>query len=164
MVMHYKKILAFRLLNHSTFKYLFCFSAIYSFFSLTSTAEAVNLELVALDLKAVFSGNIRLKLFNPFVFKLNYLSAARTDKVVVMAIRGLVLIARKSVLNRRSSHACPASSFSVRYTVANPIPIGLFHAGIQLFRAQVAACLHEHLKDVVSLARRFEALALKVVR
>ncbi len=137
-----------------------------SFLFLTVAAQAVQFQLVALDLESVFSGDVLLERFDALIFKFNDRAAVGADQVIMVRIGAGVLVASETVLKtpllRQPSlgeqFQCPVNG---RIADAG---VGFFHSCVEFFRAQVLSRRDEDIEDLVPLARRPEPLAGKILR
>jgi hypothetical protein len=130
------------------------------------TAEPVQFQFMALDLKSVFPGNVPLKRFDAFIFKLDDLAAGGADKVIMMGIRVRMLISRDPVLESPFlSQTCFDEQFQ------RPVHCGIADAGVrpfhqcgEPFRAHMPAGAEENGQYLIALAGRSETLPQNIFR
>jgi hypothetical protein len=121
---------------------------------------------MTLHLKTVFSCNVLLERFYSLILEFDDRAAFRADKVIVVAVRGLILVPGKPVFE---------SSFIGQTRIGQQFQgavyggityarVVFFHPKVQFFRAQVLSCIDKDLQNMVTLGRGPEPLARQVFR
>jgi len=121
---------------------------------------------MALHQEIIFSGYILLKRFDALVLEFEDRAAFRTDQVVVMAVRDLVLVPGKPV---RESSLIGQSRIGQQFQGAvdggiTDARVVFLHPEVQFFRAQVLSGIDKNLQDVITLGRGPEPLTRQVFR
>jgi hypothetical protein len=110
---------------------------------------------VALYQELIFFRYVHLELFDALIFEFDDRAAFRADEVVVMAVRGLVLVPRKPVLE---------SSFVGQSRIGQQLQgainggvtdagVVFFHPNVQFFGTQVLPGIDKDLQNIVTLGR-----------
>jgi hypothetical protein len=120
---------------------------------------------MVLHLESVLPRHILLERLDALVLELDDSAASCTDKMIVVRVGARMFVAGEPVFE---TPLLGKPRFSKEFE--RPVHCGkadsgvrLLHTGIQLFGAQVPACLDKDVEDLVTLARRLQPLDYEVL-